>query len=194
IFSSARRHPLPSSVENERILAASWSAEDLSNDGRATGREVGADCRQGLLSLSEDPFTMVAVWFRRHPVESLADINAEARKPNGDISPAAGSLAHAIGQLSDAPSWIFIINADAPDGLSLRSRLNMETHDYDAMLVGAGFASLDYDDDGKKTILSELQIGRVEELRFESSCHHFSFMHAPGTHQGGRRSALNNLT
>mmetsp|Transcript_25191 Transcript_25191/g.59932 ORF Transcript_25191/g.59932 Transcript_25191/m.59932 type:complete len:150 (+) Transcript_25191:159-608(+) len=56
--------------------------------------------------------------------------------------------------LSDAPSWIFIINADAPDGLSLRSRLNMETHDYDAMLVGAGFASLDYDDDGKKTILT----------------------------------------
>jgi len=30
----------------------------------------------------------------------------------------------------------------------------METHDYDAMLVGAGFASLDYDDDGKKTILT----------------------------------------
>ena len=61
---------------DERIGAANWSAEDLSNDGRATGWEVGADRRQGLLSLPY-PFTMVVC---RRPVESFADINAGVRK------------------------------------------------------------------------------------------------------------------
>ena len=62
-------------------------------------------------------------------------------------------LAHAIGRLSEAPSWIYVINTDAPDGLSLRCRLGMESHDYEAMLVGAGLATIDnYDDD--QTLLS----------------------------------------
>ena len=67
-------------------------------------------------------------------------------------------LAHAIGRLSEAPSWIYVINTDAPDGLSLRCRLGMESHDYEAMLVGAGLATIDnYDDD--QTLLSYSRVG-----------------------------------
>ena len=92
-------------------------------------------------------------------------------------------LAHAIGRLGEqASSWIYVINADAPDGLFLRCRLGMESHDYEAMLVGAGLATIDYNNEEerpgrpKKTLLIDSRNGWETFVKG----HQFEFIDDPG--------------